>query len=169
MTAPKDTWNRALRFGMTSGAVASLLSAAMLAALGKFENRAAAGPINGPSQWLWGRRAARRRAPSLRHTLAGYAIHHVTSSGWAIVHEKLFGPPRTTTLAEELGKGAVTAAMACVVDYRVTPKRLQPGFDTQLSRQSLALVYAAFALGLALTRRQRSDSALTHRVARGRD
>jgi hypothetical protein len=45
---------------------------------------------------------------------------------------------------------AATAATASFVDYQLTPKRLEPGFDKQLSRRSLAMVYAAFAAGLAI-------------------
>jgi hypothetical protein len=47
----------------------------------------AAGPLNGPSQWLFGRRAAHRREADLAHTVTGYAIHHATSVGWAWVFE----------------------------------------------------------------------------------
>src|SRR4051812_18134960 len=83
----KDMNNRALR----SGAVASLLSIAVLALCGHVENRSAAGPVNGPSQWVYGRRAARVRSPSLRHTLTGALIHHAMSTGWAWLHARTFG------------------------------------------------------------------------------
>jgi hypothetical protein len=141
--------------GVASGAIASLLSTALLATVGKLEGGSATGPINGPSQWLWGRQAARRRRPSLRHTIAGYAIHHATSSGWAILHERFYGPTPAATFAQEVARGAVTAALACAVDYQATPRRLRPGFETQLSRKSLAVVYASFAIGLALARYRR--------------
>jgi hypothetical protein len=36
------------------------------------------------------------------------------------------------------------------VDYKLTPRRLQPGFEAQLSKKSLVYVYAAFAIGLAI-------------------
>mgnify|MGYP006154148737 CR=1 FL=1 len=36
------------------------------------------------------------------------------------------------------------------VDYKLTPRRLQPGFEAQLSKKSLFLVYAAFAVGLTV-------------------
>ena len=56
-----SSWNESARAAVGSGAAASLLSAAALALCGWLENRAAAGPLNGPSQWLFGRRAAYRR------------------------------------------------------------------------------------------------------------
>jgi hypothetical protein len=136
---------------LISGAVASVLSAAVLAACGQIENRRPAGPINGPSQWIHGRAAASVRKPSLRHTLTGFVIHHVTATGWALLHERLFGRRKAQqTFPARLARAALTATAANVVDFRLTPKRLQPGFDVQLTRTSLLAVYAAFAIGLAL-------------------
>lgn len=152
MSPTTHAWQRALKAGLVSGAVASLTSAAALALLGRNEAGTAAGPLNGPSQWLWGRRAASRRRASVRHTAIGYLIHHVMASGWAVLHERACGPAPSRSASSELAKGAVTAALACAVDYQATPKRLQPGFERQLSRKSLAVVYAAFAVGLALAR-----------------
>lgn len=40
--------------------------------------------------------------------------------------------------------------MACWVDYKLTPRRLQPGFEQRLSTPSMVAVYGSFALGLAL-------------------
>jgi hypothetical protein len=148
------SWEVAFRRAVWSGSAAALLSAATLAICGKVEHNAAAGPLNGPSQWIWGQRAARRRKPSVRHTLVGYAIHHVASLGWAMLHEKHVSG-RAHSRAAHLLAGAATAAFACAVDYRVARGRLQPGFDKQLSRTSLTLVYAAFGLGLAIGRRRR--------------
>lgn len=142
--------NDSTRRALGSGAAASLLSAGALALCGWLENRAAAGPLNGPSQWVYGRRAAYRRNPTVRHTLTGMAIHHATATGWALLHEHLWGANKPAQpLPQRLARAAVTAAVANFVDYKLTPKRLQPGFEAQLSKTSLALVYAAFAVGLA--------------------
>jgi hypothetical protein len=151
------------RQALLSGAVASVLSAAVLALCGQIEHRRPAGPINGPSQWVYGRWAARVRKPSLRHTLTGFVIHHAMATGWALLHERVFGGRGTTeTFSRRLKRAAVTATVANVVDFKLTPKRLQPGFDTQLSRKSLFAVYAAFAIGLALVApRKRTAKALT--------
>jgi hypothetical protein len=43
----------------------------------------------------------------------------------------------------------MASAIACAVDYTSTPKRLTPGFEHHLSKGSMGLVYACFALGLA--------------------
>lgn len=39
--------------------------------------------------------------------------------------------------------------MACFVDCKMTPERLRPGYEEHVSKRSLALVYGAFAVGLA--------------------
>jgi hypothetical protein len=136
---------------LISGAVASVLSTAALALCGQLENRRPAGPVNGPSQWIFGRWAARVREPSWRHTLTGFLVHHVMATGWAFLHERAFGERKAQqSFPRRLGTAAVTAAAANFVDFQLTPKRLRPGFETQLSRRSLFAVYAAFAIGLAL-------------------
>jgi hypothetical protein len=135
-----ESWSDIARRAALSGAAASLFSAGVLALCGHLENRAPAGPINGPSQWLFGRRAAYRRDLTARHTLTGFAIHHATATGWAMLHERVWGERKAEqTTAQRLGRAAVTAAVANFVDYKLTPKRLQPGFEAQLSKTSLAL------------------------------
>ena len=147
-----NTWNKAARQALVSGAAASLLSAAVLAIAGKIENGAPAGPLNGPSQWIFGRKAAYQRRASLRHTVTGFLIHHASAMGWALLHERLFGRGKhAQSTASRVGRAAITAAVANVVDYQLTPKRLQPGFEAQLSKKSLFVVYAAVALGLAVS------------------
>lgn len=140
---------------LIAGSVAAAASAAVLAACGYLENGRPAGPNNGPSQWLWGRRAAHQRRFSVRHTVTGYAIHHGSSLFWSVIHTRLFprpaSPPRT--VPRELMEGAITAALACLVDYRLTPRRFQPGFEAQLGKCSLLLTYATFGATLALARR----------------
>ncbi len=38
----------------------------------------------------------------------------------------------------------------CFADYQLTPRRFQPGYEAHLSKPSLAVVYGAFGVGLAL-------------------
>jgi len=149
LSMPID-WATAARRALVSGSVASILSTAVLAACGRLENGAAAGPLNGPSQWIWGRWAAHVRRPSLRHTLTGYVVHHLCSCSWAVLHERCRGRDERPQTA--IAKAVATAALASFVDYQLTPKRLRPGFETQLSTSSLLGVYAAFAVGLAIVR-----------------
>ena len=110
---------------------------------------------NATSHWLWGEPSMYRHRTDLRHTAAGYAIHHASSLFWATFHEA--GIQRTRLPAWQLAP--VVSAMAMVVDYGVVPRRLTPGYDRHMSRAGLASVYAAFAgglvLGSRLTRRLR--------------
>ena len=142
-----EAWRDSGRAALVSGSAASIASAATLAAGGVIEGNDPVTPMNGPSQWIWGTRAARARDHSMRHTVLGYAIHHATSVMWATVFERLrrIRPDATGTLAA----AAATGAIAYVVDYKLVPQRLQPGFDAQVSRPTLGAFYVAFATALA--------------------
>jgi hypothetical protein len=155
MTTPvgtvMTTWERAARRALVSGTSASLLSMAVMALAGKLERNAPAGPLNGPSQWLFGRAAACRRSASLRYTLTGALIHHACAMGWALLHERVFGRDKERQgPTRRLRNAAVTATVANIVDYKLTPRRLQPGFEAQLSCGALVAIYAAFAVGLTV-------------------
>jgi hypothetical protein len=143
-------WRGLLTNAAFSGSCASAGSSLVLAARGRAECDSAAAPNNGPSQWVWGRRGARARHASLRNTAVGYGIHHAVSVAWAMLFERLRGAHAAAPLPRALAAGALTAALAYVVDYKLAPRRLQPGFDVRLGPASLFLVYASFAGGLAL-------------------
>ena len=146
-----EPWNTALRRGLVGGTAASLLSTVALAACGKRESGSAYAPTNAVSHWIWGDKAFREHAPSLRHTLSGYLIHHGCSVFWAAIFERCCGGLLDRKQAPlTLGVATSAAAAACFVDYHCTPKRLEPGYEQHLSRPSLAVVYAGFGLGLAL-------------------
>ena len=126
-----------------------MLSTLALAACGWRELGDPYSPLNGPSQWLFGRHAALKDGASIKHTLSGYVIHHAMSVFWALLFER-YRRKRDARGIDTLLPAAATSAIACFVDYRLTPERLTPGFERRLSRKSLALVYAAFAVGLAV-------------------
>lgn len=146
-----ESWNTAFRRGLVGGATSSLLSTVALALLGRREAGSAYAPTNAVSHWIYGDEALREDAPSLRHTVPGYLIHHGSATFWSVLFERLCGPlldrrePATT-----LGVATAASAVACFVDYELTPRRLQPGFEQHLSRPALAVVYGAFGVGLAL-------------------
>lgn len=147
----QKTWPEALRDGAVSGSVASIVSTAALGSRGEQENGTPYAPTNAISHWFWGDRAARQDEPSARYTGLGYAIHHASSTLWAVLYEKWFGDrAEHGEILPAIAGGAAVAALACFVDYNLTPQRLQPGFEKRLSRPSLFLVYATFGAGLAL-------------------
>ncbi|MDB5727826.1 MAG: hypothetical protein JWQ00_1031 [Noviherbaspirillum sp.] len=145
------TWPDAIRDGIASGSVASIASTAVLSACGKKENGTPYAPTNAISHWFWGERATRRDGLSARYTLLGYAIHHASSLLWATVYERFVGhKAKRKEALPAIAGGLAVAGLACFVDYKLTPYRLQPGFEKRLSTPSMALVYGSFGLALAL-------------------
>lgn len=145
------TWKQALREGAIAGSVASLLSTAALLLAGRRENGTVAAPVNAISHWLWDEPALHEDGASVRHTVAGYLIHHAASVWWGILHARAWGArQRAKQPAAALAGGAAAAAVACFVDYRMTPQRLTPGFEHRLSTRAMVAVYACFGLGIAL-------------------
>lgn len=153
-----QNWTTTLQRGLVSGAASSILSTVALAIVGKKETGSALAPTNAVSHYVHGDKAARKSGLSLRYTVPGYLIHHASSTFWSIVFEKVAGRylDRKTPVGI-LTASAATSAFAAFADYKLTPKRLQPGYEKHISTPGLAIVYAALALGLAagtaLTRR----------------
>ncbi|GIZ53650.1 hypothetical protein [Noviherbaspirillum aridicola] len=153
------TWGHALRDAIPSGSTASILSTIAISGCGRQEGSSPEAPVNAISHWVWGDRAKRHHEASTEHTLLGYAIHHASATFWAVFYEKWFGErAERRELGTALAGAAAVSALACFVDYKVAPYRLQPGYEAHLSRPSLFLVYASFGAGLLLhsmTRRPR--------------
>ena len=145
------SWNRALRQGLVSGTAASLLSTGALMLLGRKETGSAWAPVNAVSHWYWDTDALRKNRVTLKYTLPGYLTHHASSVFWAVLFERLFGQRSRQSSFRIVAASAATAAVACFIDYQLTPKRLTPGFEHRLSKSALFFVYAAFGAGLALT------------------
>lgn len=144
-------WTTSMQRGLVSGAASSVISTAALALLGRGEAGSAYAPTNAVSHWIWGDEAAEHDGFSLKYTITGYAIHHLSATFWSVLFERLAGKKLDRKdLRVTLAASAATSAFACFADYKLTPKRLQPGYEKRLSKKSLAGVYAAFAVGLAL-------------------
>jgi len=145
----KKSWADAFADALWSGSAASVATTAVLASCGALECADAPAPLNGPSQWIWGKHAAYQRGFSTRYTIAGYLIHHAMSIFWATLYEKFNRAAPPPSPGETLALATATSALACIVDYRLVPDRLTPGFQKRLSRTSLFFTYGAFALALA--------------------
>ena len=144
-------WKVASRDGAQAGTIASLLSAGVLAEASRREAGSPFACVNATSHWIWGDQAARHQTPSLRHSVTGYLIHHAASCFWGILYERAVGDwTDRLPAAAKVAAGLTAAGVACLVDYRLVPHRLSPGFELRLSRRSIAAGYLAFGLGLAL-------------------
>ena len=144
-------WSEAFKDGLISGSLSSVVSTAMLAARGSSENGTPYAPVIAVSHWIYGDRAARQDDPSLRYTVPGYLIHHGSSLLWGVVYERWFGRyAENRDVAPALAGAVAVASLACFVDYKLTPERLQPGFEKRLSTPSMVLVYGSVAAGFVL-------------------
>lgn len=143
---------------LAGGLAAALLSGLVLAWRGRAETGSAAAPINAPSQWVHGRAALRHDETSWRHTAIGALVHGMSSMLWAglfdLLRERRERRGRTSTAAALADAAAVTT-VAAVVDFKLVPDRLSPGFQHRLSRPAVVLTYAGFAAGLLLAHRLR--------------
>lgn len=137
--------------GWIAGGMAGLLSMAALAWRGRAETGSALGPLNAPSHWVWGDQALAQDRASWKHTGLGVLIHQGSALMWGLLYDRVFkhrGPARRPI--EELRDAAAATAVAATVDLALTPRRFTPGFERRLSPRGTVLVYAAFALGMAL-------------------
>lgn len=135
---------------LACGAAAGTLSAAVLAWRGRAETGSRVAPLNAVSHWLWGREAIRRNDTTLDHTGLGTAIHYLSALFWGVGYEALRAARRDPTPVNAVTDAAAVTSLAALVDLKVVPERLTPGFERRLSNGSLALVYLAFGVGLAV-------------------
>ena len=152
-----NTAQRAIKDGL----LAAALSGGSMAVRGKADTGSAVAPVNAPSQWVHGQEAVHREDVSASHTLLGAAIHTASAMLWAGLYETLQARRERRTVSGALVDAAGVAALAAVVDLKLVPERLTPGFQHRMSKESLWMVYGSFALGLALGGLQRRREAPT--------
>ena len=68
---------------------------------------------------------------------------------WALFYERWLEQKESPSNAEIILDAAAMTAIAAIVDYGFTPRRLRPGFEHHLSPGGLLAVFAAFGAGLA--------------------
>lgn len=134
---------------LVDGLLAAGVSGLALLWRGRVDTGAAVAPVNAVSHWIWPREALRRDRPSWRHTGVGAVVHSASSMVWAGVYAWLRARRRHPTPVNALGDAAAATAMAALVDLKLVPRRLTPGFERRLTPRSLGIVYAGFAAGLA--------------------
>ncbi|MED5621954.1 hypothetical protein [Ideonella sp. BN130291] len=129
---------------------AGVLSTAALMLLGRRENGSAYAPLNATSHIVWGDEAASMDEPDWKHTAVGQVLHHASTFFWGALFELLQARRTRPSTAGVITDAAVTTAVAAVVDLKLVPDRLTPGFEKRLSNTALAVTYGALAAGLVI-------------------
>jgi hypothetical protein len=133
-----------------SGTLASVLSAGALVCCARADAGSPWAALNAPSHWFWGRESLRRNGATWRHTAIGALTHHASSVFWALAYEWLRARQKRSGAGSAIASAAGVTAIAAVVDLKIVPERLTPGFERRLSKRSLAWTYISFGAGLAL-------------------
>lgn len=133
-----------------SGALAGLLSTAVMVWRGRRDTGSAAAPVNAVSHWLWPVQALQRDGVTMKYTATGTLVHAAAGMLWAWLFDELRSRRRHPSAANALVDAAAVTALASWVDLKLVPERLSPGFERRLRPSSTAMVYVGFAAGLAL-------------------
>jgi len=133
-----------------TGTAAAVLSMSAAAARSRIENRRVDPAFNAQSHIVWGGQPPAQAGPNRRNTLVGATLHVGAGYVWAAIFETLFGRWSRRSSVNAAAGGAATALAAYLIDYKLVPQRIRPGFEFHLSRHSLHCIYAALAAGMAL-------------------
>jgi len=143
--------NTVFKRALVSGAASSIVSTVAMALVAKKETGSPFAATNAVSHYVHGEKASYRDRFSLRYTVPGFLIHHASATFWSLVFERVMGGVLDQkNPAGILASAAATSAFAAFTDHKLTPRPLQPGYQKRLSNKSLGVVYASFAIGMAL-------------------
>lgn len=133
---------------LLTSAVTSAATTAALCLLSSRDTGRPAAALNAVSHIVWGDKAAKHDGWDVRHTVVGTVLNAGAMGLWSGVHALLPGPRSVFGAARN---ATIVSALAYVTDYHVVPRRLNPGFEQRLSRQSLFGTYAVLAASLAMS------------------
>lgn len=140
---------------LINSAATSFATTAAVALLSKRDTGRPAAAVNAISHIVWGDEAAKHDDADLKHTAVGAWLNAGAMLSWAVIGELL---PRPRSLLGAARNGVLLSGLAYVTDYYVVPRRLNPGFEQRLSKQSLFGTYVvlagSYALSAALTRQR---------------
>ena len=146
-----------LRDGIGRSQLVAASAALAVAAVGQLENGDAATPLNAVSHIAWGDESFDQSDVSLKYTGAGLALNQVSVTSWALLHEWIFGKARDKGQWKiSLAGGFLVSALAYLVDFKLVPEKLKPGFERKLSSGGLLAVYVLLALALGWGKTPRS-------------
>lgn len=135
-----------VREGIQAGIVAAAATLGVLVGFGAAHG-AWLQPVNAVAHLVVGSRAFLIDDFAPVVTLLGLLVHVASIVLWAVVFSLLAGRLRGWRLG---AAAAAFAGAAYVVDQRLTPARLAPGFERSLSGLETAAIYVVFAVALGL-------------------
>lgn len=144
-------WRETARNSWLPGLLGGTAATATVAMRCRRDGGSGWAPINATSHVLYGPRAAHASGATWAQTVPGLIINLGAGLWWALVFETLFGRQieRRGATGAVLG-GATTGALAYLLDYRLLPRRLSPGWELSVSRRSVGMGLAALGAGLAV-------------------
>jgi hypothetical protein len=124
--------------------IAAAASAGALVAFGRTHG-ASLRPLNSVAHILVGSRAYYMVGVSWI-TVVALVVHFASIAVWGVLLSLATARIRGLAL---YATAAAFAAATWIIDYRVVPERLRPGFESGLSPTEIALVYLVMGLSLA--------------------
>jgi len=134
-----------IREGVRAGLIAAAATAGVLIGLGS-AHHAAMRPLNSVAHILIGSRAYYMEGVDPIVTPLGVVAHVLSIVIWGIL---LATVTRTLGGVRLYGAALAFAGFTWLVDLRLLPERLRPGFESGLSAAEIATVYLVLALSLA--------------------
>ena len=143
-----------LRDGVITGLAGAVATTAAIAALGQAKEGSPWTPFNAIAHMLFGERAAGVEGFTPRETLSGVGLNAGALTFWGGLYERVAG---RVPFPRSLATGAAASALIWLIDYKIVPERLRPGFEKRLGPDSIAAVYVLLALTLGLSPLWKSD------------
>ena len=131
--------------GVRSGLIAAAATAGVLIGLGSAHG-AALRPLNSVAHMLIGSRAYYMEGADPLVTPLAVVAHVLSVVIWGILLAAV--TPRLNGV-RLYGAALAFAGFTWLVDFRIVPERLRPGFESGLSGAEIATVYLVLALSLA--------------------
>jgi hypothetical protein len=132
--------------GIGAGLVAAAATAGVLIGFGRAHG-AALQPLNAIAHMLFGTRAFLMEGFHPGITAAGLFLHVLSVVIWGVLFAMVTA--RLRDWWPLLGASALFAGAVWLVDYRIVPARLRPGFETVLSAPELWVLYIVLAITFA--------------------
>ena len=134
--------------GLITGLAGVAATTAAIAAFGQTQAQSPWSPFNAIAHLLFGEKATDVSGFAPKETLSGLGLNAGMVGTWSVLYERLAGE---VPFPASLGAGAAAAGLIWLLDYKVFPERLRPGFEKRTSPEAVAATYVLLALALGLS------------------